>query len=125
MAWISFSLMMPGLPFQYTKLITPSVMRTAEYMGILFEASLDDTKSPEYIDKAVDRIAYELNQVETRGMSEFMRTVIFIIDQLKAKNVLWGVGRGSSCASYLLFLIGLHVVDCVALDVNPDEFFHD
>ena len=96
-----------------------------DYMGNLFERNCPHDYTLEDQQKAVDRIGHELHEVEKRGMGEFMRTVIFIIDQLKQKNVLWGVGRGSSCASYLLFLIGLHVVDCVKMDVDPEEFFHD
>lgn len=75
--------------------------------------------------KAIQRIADELEQVRARGMVEFMRTVIYILHVLRQKNVVWGVGRGSSCASYLLFIIGLHVVDCVAFDVPMEEFFHE
>ena len=79
----------------------------------------------EHFNIAIDRIGAELEEVERRGMTEFMRTVIFIIDELRKNNVVWGVGRGSSCASYLLFLIGLHVVDCVTMNVPLDEFYHD
>ena len=79
----------------------------------------------EEFDQAIDRIAAELKEVEERGLEDFFRTVIYILDQLRAHNVVWGVGRGSSCASYLLFLLGLHVVDCVTMNVPLDEFYHD
>jgi len=107
------------LPEKYQKI------DLTEYMGQLFEDKLDGAQTPEYIDKAIDRIEHELRQVHSRGMTEFMRTVIYIIDHLRANNIVWGVGRGSSCASYLLYLIGLHVVDCVTMDVDPEEFYHD
>ena len=71
------------------------------------------------------RVKAELGEIKKRGMIEFMRTVIYILDQLKANNIVWGVGRGSSCASYLLYLVGLHVVDCVKYDVSMEEFFHE
>lgn len=74
---------------------------------------------------AIQRMADELEQVEERGMVEFMRTVIYILHVLRENNVVWGVGRGSSCASYLLFLVGLHVVDCVEFEVPMEEFFHE
>lgn len=81
--------------------------------------------SPAQLNLAIERIAEELTEVERRGMTQLMRTLIFIIDQFKSSGVVWGVGRGSSCASYLLFLIGLHVVDCVTMEVPAAEFFHD
>jgi len=96
-----------------------------EYMAKQFEKNCPASYTPEMVEKALDRIVDELQEVEARGMVQFMQTVIYIIDQLRENNVLWGVGRGSSCASYLLYLIGLHVVDCVVLDVPADEFFHD
>ena len=74
---------------------------------------------------ALDRISVELTEISARGMEQFMRTIIYILDELKSHDVVWGVGRGSSCASYLLFIAGLHVVDCVKMDVSMDEFFHD
>ena len=75
--------------------------------------------------EAMQRISNELTQVHQRGMVEFVRTVIYVLDTFRQHNVLWGVGRGSSCASYLLFLAGLHVVDCIKYDVPMAEFFHD
>lgn len=77
------------------------------------------------LDHAENRIVAELAEIERRGMVEFVKTVIFIIDEFRKANVVWGVGRGSSCASYILFLLGLHLVDPVRFDIPMDEFFHD
>lgn len=81
--------------------------------------------SAEQRTEAAERIAAELLEVERRGLLQFARAVVYILDELKKNNVMWGVGRGSSCASYLLFLIGLHVVDCVKMNVPMEEFYHD
>lgn len=94
------------------------------HVGNCFEAIITRYTKDE-AHKAIDRIELELEEVEKRGMTQFMRTVIFIIDELRKNKIVWGVGRGSSCASYLLFLIGLHVVDCVKMDVSAEEFYHD
>jgi hypothetical protein len=107
------------LPEEYQKI------DLTEHFAALFEAHLNPSHTDEYVEIAIDRIALELAEVKKRGMVEFMRTVIYIIDKLRENKVVWGVGRGSSCASYLLFLIGLHVVDCVTIDVDPQEFYHD
>lgn len=74
---------------------------------------------------AFARVADELAEIEKRGMVDFMRTVIYILDIFRAEGVVWGVGRGSSCASFILFILGLHSVDCLRLDVPFSEFFHD
>lgn len=74
---------------------------------------------------AISRIDAELREIRQRGMVEFTKTIIFVLDTFRSEDLVWGVGRGSSCASYILFIIGLHVVDCIKYDVSMDEFFHD
>ena len=97
-----------------------------EYIVEIFEKRLAALNySDSEVEIASARISYELDQIFKRNMVEFIQTVIYIIDTLREKKQVWGVGRGSSCASYILFLIGLHVVDCVRLDVDANEFFHD
>ena len=86
---------------------------------------LYQTYSQKQYDAALDRISTELSEFEKRGMVNFLRTVIYVLDVFKEKNVVWGVGRGSSCASYVLFLLGLHAVDPVLYDIPLDEFFHN
>lgn len=75
--------------------------------------------------RACQRIQDELDEIERRGMVEFVKTIIYILDTFRQKGVVWGVGRGSSCASYILFILGLHSVDPVLYDVPLSEFFHD
>ncbi len=96
-----------------------------DYFSQKFERNCPHSYTIDDQQKAIDRIGDELAEVEQRGMVEFMRTVIYIIDELRRNNIVWGVGRGSSCASYLLFLVGLHVVDCVIMNVDPQEFYHN
>jgi len=51
--------------------------------------------------------------------------LIYVVDVLNEKNVVWGVGRGSSCSSYLFYLLGLHEVDSVRYDVEITDFLHE
>jgi DNA polymerase III alpha subunit len=74
---------------------------------------------------AIQRVVDELDEIYRRGLVEFVKTVIFVIDTFKKDGVVWGVGRGSSCASFILFILGLHSVDCIRLDIPMSEFFHD
>jgi DNA polymerase III alpha subunit len=46
----------------------------------------------------------------------------YVVDTLRANNVVWGVGRGSSVASYVLFIIGVHKIDSVKYDLDWREF---
>lgn len=74
---------------------------------------------------AIDRLEQELLEIETRQMTMFFRTIVHVLESFREQNVIWGVGRGSSCASYVLFILGLHAVDAVRLDIPMSEFFHE
>jgi DNA polymerase III alpha subunit len=76
-------------------------------------------------EKYVKRAEAELLEIRVRGMEPLIRTLIFIMDTLKREKVVWGVGRGSSCASLILFIIGLHKVDPIRFNIPMTEFFHD
>lgn len=69
------------------------------------------------------RIIAELEMVLKLDIQEEFKTIIYVVHKLKEDKVLWGVGRGSSCSSYLLFLIGIHCVDCIKYDIPMTEFF--
>jgi DNA polymerase III alpha subunit len=84
----------------------------------------DKVKRDELYDERLTRLALEIELFETMGMMDIIRTLIFIVDEMTRKNVLWGVGRGSSCSSYLLYLIGLHEVDVVKFDIPITDFIH-
>ncbi len=71
------------------------------------------------------RIALELQEINKRGMGEFICTLVYVLEVFRKEGVVWGVGRGSSCACYILFILGLHMVDCIRLDVPLEEFFHN
>lgn len=72
-----------------------------------------------------ERLAREALEIKKLGMTDLLKTLIFVIDTFKREQVVWGVGRGSSCASLALYLIGLHKVDPVKYGIDMTEFFHD
>jgi DNA polymerase III alpha subunit len=47
----------------------------------------------------------------------------YVVDTLRNNQVVWGVGRGSSVASYVLFIIGVHKIDSVKYKLPINEFF--
>ena len=48
--------------------------------------------------------------------------MIYIVDIMNKENIVWGVGRGSSVSSYLLYLIGVHKVDSLQYNLDVKEF---
>jgi DNA polymerase III alpha subunit len=70
-----------------------------------------------------DRLILELDLYRKNNMIPVLKTMKYIVDTLRANNVLWGVGRGSSVASYVLYLIGVHKVDSIKYKIPIEEFF--
>lgn len=80
---------------------------------------------PEGFAKYESRMKAELEEIRLRGIEMFFKTLAYVISELKKSDTVWGVGRGSSCASLVLFLMGLHKVDPVKYNIPMTEFFHD
>ena len=68
------------------------------------------------------RIWEELKAFEERDMEDLLRYMIYLVDFMREHNVVWGVGRGSSVASYVLYLIGVHKVDSIQYGLDWREF---
>ena len=69
------------------------------------------------------RLAEELVLFEQNNMMPVLKTMKYVVDTLRKNNIVWGVGRGSSVSSYVLYLIGIHKIDSVKYDLPIDEFF--
>lgn len=68
------------------------------------------------------RLIEELEEFRSRNMLPLLRVLKYIVDTLRTNNVLWGVGRGSSVASYVLFLLGVHKIDSIKYHLDWREF---
>ena len=69
-----------------------------------------------------NRVLEEIQLYREKGFDKFLRCCIFLSDRIKENNWVIGVGRGSSCASYLLFLLKIHLVDSLKYELNIREF---
>jgi DNA polymerase III alpha subunit len=72
-----------------------------------------------------DRVSQELELYMKHGMYDVLHVMKYIVDTLRENKVLWGVGRGSSVASYVLYLIGVHKVDSIKYKLPIEEFFKE
>jgi DNA polymerase III alpha subunit len=70
-----------------------------------------------------DRLVQELEMYKSNNMIPVLKAMKYVVDTLRANNVVWGVGRGSSVASYVLFIIGVHKIDSVKYKLPINEFF--
>ena len=70
-----------------------------------------------------DRVSQELELYIKHGIYDVLHVMKYIVDTLRANNIVWGVGRGSSVASYVLYLIGIHKIDSIKYNIPIEEFF--
>jgi len=69
------------------------------------------------------RVTRELELYNSNGFIPVLQTIKYVIDTLRENNIVWGVGRGSSVASYVLFLLGVHKINSIKYNIPLNEFF--
>ena len=73
-------------------------------------------------DQELERVAEELKAFRERDMFNLLRYMVYLVDFMRENNIVWGVGRGSSVASYVLYLIGVHRINSIQYDLDWREF---
>jgi DNA polymerase III alpha subunit len=76
-------------------------------------------------DEQRDRVSQELELFIKNDMYDVLHVMKYIVDTLRDNNIVWGVGRGSSVASYVLHLIGVHKIDSIKYNIPIEEFFKE
>lgn len=79
---------------------------------------LDQCQSQEEL----QRVGQELLLYQERNLFPLLQQLKYLVDTWRANNVIWGVGRGSSVASYVLYLIGVHRINSMYYDLDITEF---
>jgi DNA polymerase III alpha subunit len=70
----------------------------------------------------IDRINKEYKLFEQKNLIMVLRLFIFLVDYMRSNNFIWGVGRGSSVNSYILYVIGVHKVDSIFYSLSIEDF---
>ena len=73
-------------------------------------------------DQELQRVGQELILYQERDLFDLLRFMKYLVDTLRKNNIIWGVGRGSSVASYVLYLLGVHRIDSLYYDLDITEF---
>ena len=73
-------------------------------------------------DAELQRAGEELIMFQERDMFPLLRYLKYLVDTMRENNIVWGVGRGSSVSSFVLFLIGIHKINSLHYDLSIDEF---
>jgi DNA polymerase III alpha subunit len=70
----------------------------------------------------INRVKEELVLYEKFGLYPVLRFLIYLIDLMRTNKIVWGVGRGSSVSSYILYLIGVHKVNSILYKLDINDF---
>ena len=73
-------------------------------------------------DEQRDRVSSELELFVQHSMLDLLYYLKYLVDTMRDNKIMWGVGRGSSVASYVLFLLGVHKIDSIKYELDIHEF---
>ena len=73
-------------------------------------------------DAEIQRVGKELLLFQEREMFDLLKYLKYLVDTMRANNIVWGVGRGSSVSSFVLYLIGVHRINSLYYGLEVEEF---
>lgn len=73
-------------------------------------------------DAELQRCGEELILYQERGLMDLLCYLRYLVDVMRENHVIWGVGRGSSVASFVLYKLGVHRINSLYYELDPTEF---
>jgi DNA polymerase III alpha subunit len=70
----------------------------------------------------LQRCGDELIMFQDRNLFNLLKYMKYLVDTMVKNNIIWGVGRGSSVSSYVLYKMKVHKVNSMYYKLNVDEF---
>jgi DNA polymerase III alpha subunit len=70
----------------------------------------------------INRTNLEMDMFEARDLMPVLRLMFYIVDNFRKNKIVWGVGRGSSCSSFVLYLIGIHRIHSIRYGLDIKDF---
>lgn len=98
----------------YSQWSTPEPWASMSVLDYCIEKCTDD-------DQRI-RVCEEYKLFEERDMIPVLKHLIWMTQTLRERGIFWGVGRGSSVSSYVLFLIGINRINPMQFDLDIKEF---
>lgn len=73
-------------------------------------------------EQETERVNLELELFIKHNMLDLLFYLKYLVDTMRQHKIVWGVGRGSSVASYVLYLIGVHRINSIKYNLDIHEF---
>lgn len=68
------------------------------------------------------RALKELDIFREKNMISVLQHLVYMVDHWRSNNIVWGVGRGSSVCSFVLYLIGINRINPLDWDLEIEDF---
>lgn len=73
----------------------------------------------------LQRCGQELLEYAARDLLPLLQYLKYLVDTMRANDIVYGVGRGSSTASFVLYKIGVHRINSITYQLPIEEFFKE
>jgi hypothetical protein len=73
-------------------------------------------------DEELQRVGQELLMYQERDAFMLLRYMKYLVEVMRENGIVWGVGRGSSVSSFVLYKLGVHRINSLYYDLDPSEF---
>ena len=73
-------------------------------------------------DAELQRCGEELLLYQERNLFDLLRYMVYLVATMDKHKIIWGVGRGSSVASHVLYKLRVHQINSMFYKLNVNEF---
>ena len=100
----------------------------AELSGMIVDSAVELKYLNELLDPVpqwlyeLQRCGKELLLYQERDLFNLLRFMVYMVDTMTEHKIIWGVGRGSSVASYVLYKLQVHRIDSMYYNLDVEEF---
>lgn len=70
----------------------------------------------------LQRVGEELLLYQERNLFDLLRYLKYLVDVMIENKIIWGVGRGSSVGSFVLYKLGVHRINSLYYNLDITEF---
>ena len=70
----------------------------------------------------LQRCGAELLLFQERNLFDLLRYLKYLVDIMTENQIIWGVGRGSSVSSFVLYKLGVHRINSLYYELEVTEF---
>ncbi len=73
-------------------------------------------------DTELQRAGDELMSFQKRNLLPLLNFMYYLVETMRENNIVWGVGRGSSVSSFVLYKIGINRINPIYYSLDFSEF---